>query len=68
MSIVKFVQDDCLDFMNMLSKVYLENVCNFDTLLRVDESFDLINRSLTIGKDEAMFYYIDGFVKDGVMQ
>ena len=54
--------------MNILSKVYSENVRSLDTLLRVEESFDLISRHLTIGKDEGTFYYIDGFVKDGVMQ
>ena len=35
--------------------------------LRVDESFDIIERRLTLGGKEACFFYIDGFVKDGEM-
>jgi hypothetical protein len=54
--------------MRILSREYKENVRELDSSLRVEKSFDLIKRSLKIGKDEATFYYIDGFVKDVVMQ
>ena len=45
---------------------------NLDTLmirehLRVSESFDVIERHLTVGGVDAAFFYIDGFVKDGEM-
>ena len=39
-----------------------------DHLFRVNENFDVIKKPLAMGKDELTFYYIDGFVKDGVMQ
>ena len=35
--------------------------------LRVDESFDIIERRMTVGGKEICFFYIDGFVKDGEM-
>lgn len=54
--------------MRILSREYKENVMALDSILRIEESFDLIKRTLKIGKDEAAFYYIDGFVKDTVMQ
>ncbi len=36
--------------------------------LRIDESFDIIKRPLTIGGYRAAMYMIDGFVKDEVME
>lgn len=51
-----------------LSRNYEANVVFLDTHLRVDESFDLIHRRLTVGSDEMTLYYIDGFVKDDTMQ
>ena len=50
-----------------LTESYSENVALLDSLLRVDESFDLIKKPLKIGKDEMTLYYIDGFIKDTVM-
>ena len=35
--------------------------------LRVEESFDIIERRMTVGGKEICFFYIDGFVKDGEM-
>ena len=46
---------------------YCENVKIIDSILRVDESFDLIKKVVTVGSDELSLYYIDGFIKDGVM-
>ena len=42
---------------------------NLDTLLlreglRVSESFDIIERHLTVCEADMCFFYIDGFVKD----
>ena len=54
--------------MNRLSNDYQENVAFFDRLFRVEENFDIIKKPLMMGKDQLTFYYIDGFVKDGVMQ
>ncbi len=46
---------------------YSENIALFDKLLHTDDNFDLIKKTLTVGKDELTLYYIDGFVKDAVM-
>ncbi len=54
--------------MRKLSNVYADNTAQLDRLLRVDENFDMIKKPLRIGQDEATLYYIDGFVKDTVMQ
>ena len=39
-----------------------------DRLLRVDKSFDIIKREMTIAGSRCVFYYIDGFVKAEMMQ
>ncbi len=49
------------------TKNYEDNIRLLDGILSPDKSFDLIKRRLTIGKNEATFYYIDGFVKDDTM-
>ncbi len=54
--------------MTRLTGNYREDTKTLDTRLRVDKSFDVIRRRLLIGQDEMALYYIDGFVKDGVMQ
>ena len=54
--------------MRKLGEDYKQNVTALDKHLRVDESFDLIKKMLIIGDGEATFYYIDGFIKDTVMQ
>ena len=51
-----------------LSDDYTQNVAMMDDTLRVSESFDLIKKTLAVGSDELTLYYIDGFVKDTVMQ
>ena len=54
--------------MRILGDDYRDNVAFIDGELRVDKSFDVLNKKLKIGKDELTLYYIDGFVKDAVMQ
>ena len=54
--------------MKKLGNDYAENIERFDNLLRVNESFDLIKKRLVIGDGEVTFYYIDGFIKDTVIQ
>ena len=39
-----------------------------DKLLAIDTNFDVLYKDLVIGEREAGFYFIDGFVKDEVMQ
>lgn len=47
---------------------YASNLRNFDRVLGVGKNFDIIKKVLRIGEDELTLYYIDGFVKDTVMQ
>ena len=54
--------------MRKLSNSYSENVMQIDKLLRVEENFDILKKTVRVGEDELTFYYLDGFVKDGVMQ
>ncbi len=46
---------------------YRENVRRVDETLRVRENFDIIKKTLFIGKDETTLYYIDGFVESASM-
>lgn len=54
--------------MRRLSTDYKENVAYFDQSLRVSENFDVLSKKLCVGNDELTLYFIDGFVKDTVMQ
>ena len=51
-----------------LTENYSENVALMQSALRVNESFDVLYKKLTIGSGELSFFYIDGFTKDTVMQ
>jgi stage V sporulation protein AF len=53
--------------MKKLSTDYIENRANIATRLRVNESFDIIERRLTAADTEVCFFYVDGFIKDGEM-
>lgn len=54
--------------MERLSGDYRENVASLHAALRVEENFDIIERRLPVGQDEMTLFYIDGFIKDLVMQ
>jgi len=47
---------------------YGKNVAFMREALRVDESFDLIERHLAVCSRDMCFFYIDGFIKDAEMQ
>ena len=51
-----------------LSNDYRWNVAHVSERLRVDKSFDIIERHLDSASGELTLFYIDGFVKDGEMQ
>lgn len=53
--------------MEKLCSDYGKNIEMLSTALRVEESFDMIERHLTVCDRDMCFYYIDGFVKDGEM-
>ena len=54
--------------MRTLAKDYRENVEFMDRTLRVAESFDVLCKTLRLPDGELSLYFIDGFVKDTVMQ
>ncbi|MCD2491242.1 spore germination protein [Lacrimispora sp. NSJ-141] len=45
-----------------------DNMQLFHELLRVDTNFDVVYRTMKIGGRQACFYFVDGFVKDAVLQ
>lgn len=51
-----------------LGENYRENVQMLDRLLGVSESFDVLKKTLTLKGGEVTLYFLDGFVKDTVMQ
>lgn len=54
--------------MNTFSKLNM-NVLQMDSILKPDKNFDVIKRSVKIaGVRKTYMYYIDGFLKDSVMQ
>ncbi len=54
--------------MKRLTENYNDNVAAIKKLLRVDESFDVLYKRLSVGKGELSLFFIDGFTKDTVMQ
>ena len=51
-----------------LGENYRDNVARIDDILNVRRNFDVIRKDLAVGDDRLTLYYIDGFVKDTVMQ
>lgn len=51
-----------------LSTNITENVDKFKKLLNADQSFDLIYRTIQINKKTSCLFYIDGLLKDEVME
>ncbi|MCI9273593.1 MAG: spore germination protein [Clostridiales bacterium] len=47
---------------------FCETITQIETTLRVKESFDLINRTIKIAGRQACIFFIDGLVKDEVME
>lgn len=52
----------------LFSSDYSSNVSALNNALRISESFDLVSRQIMIGKRRAMVYFVDGFIKDGLME
>ena len=50
-----------------LSISFEENIAYMNEILPVKESFDVIRREIIIGGKNAVFYFIDGFMKDEAM-
>ena len=54
--------------MDRLSQNYRDNARLLSALLAADESFDLIERRLSVGRDELTLFFVDGLAKDGLIQ
>ncbi len=52
----------------ILTTDYQQNRKTLDTMLRLDQNFDLIGRNIIIGSKKAVLYFVDGFAKDEVME
>lgn len=45
-----------------------KNIQKLNTILSIDKSFDLMYRTIQIGNRKSCIYFIDGFVKDEILQ
>ncbi len=54
--------------MQKLGTLYKKNIAAVRERLRAGESFDIIERHLTVLNRDMCFFYIDGFTKDSEMQ
>lgn len=52
----------------IMYQTFEENMNYLNNMLHVSECFDIVNREITIGGKNAVFYFIDGFCKDEMMQ
>lgn len=52
----------------ILSGYFEKDVATLDKILRCDENFDLIKRTLNINNTKCVMYYVDGFIKAESMQ
>lgn len=58
-----------MDYKNIkLTDSFEANVALIDSILRVEESFDIIKREMLIAEQKIVMYYIDGFVKAEMLQ
>ena len=53
---------------DILSVDFNKNASEMDKILRCDENFDLIKRTLNISNTKCVMYYVDGFIKAESMQ
>lgn len=53
---------------NSISKNIVSNKRRLDAELIVDENFDIISRKISIGGKECCIYFVDGFVKDEILE
>ncbi len=49
-------------------KDYDSNVSALNLRLRISESFDLVSRQIMVGQRRVMMYFIDGMIKDDLME
>lgn len=54
--------------MKKISASLKENTLELKKILHVDKNFDLIYRKQKLGQKDAGFFFIDGFIKDTIME
>lgn len=54
--------------MDNISKNFASNIRRIDAGLLVEDNFDLVNRRMIIGGKDACLYFVDGFLKDDILQ
>ena len=54
--------------MKKISASLKENTLELKKILHVDKNFDLIYREQKLGQKDAGFFFIDGFIKDTIME
>ncbi|MGN0327310.1 MAG: spore germination protein [Lachnospiraceae bacterium] len=54
--------------MPKVSNVLKDNIVFLDSKMKINNSFDIVSRQITIGGRDACMYLIDGFCKDEMMQ
>ncbi len=47
---------------------FCKDTARLDAILRTDDSFDLIRKTMRIADAEVVMYYVDGFVKGDILQ
>ncbi len=57
-----------MDNKDILCADFNTNVAQMDKILRCDENFDLIKRTLNLNNTQCVMYYVDGFIKAESMQ
>ena len=57
-----------MDKIDIMSQSYEQNKNHLESLLRLDKSYDLIGREIYIADKHSTIYFIDGYVKDDIME
>ena len=57
-----------MDNKDILCQSFDKNVDTLDRILRCDENFDIIKRTLNLNNTRCVMYYVDGFIKAESMQ
>jgi len=64
----KYVEVDRYMEKRLVSKSLDDNIHCMNSILPVEESFDIIRRDMIVGERRCSFFYINGFIKDEVMR
>lgn len=51
-----------------MTGAFAQDKAKLDELLRVEKSYDVVARTLTVGGRRAVLYFVDGFAKDDIME